>query len=92
MSNNSIPQPAGNGNPLDPDYDTYREIVTLIPEMQVSVTSNPRRFVTAQGWRFVLDYEGPFGSLVFGESPAGDIYLVDGVAAMRVMELLEARR
>jgi len=90
MSNTIVTPIAGNGNPLDPDFDTYREIVALIPEMQVSATSNPRRLVTAEGWRFAAD-KSPLGAFVFGQSPTGNIYLVDGVAALHVVQLLAKR-
>ena len=88
MSNHILHPHAGNGNLLEPDFDTYREIVALVSHMQVSVTGNPRHFVTTPtGWRFAVD-DAPASALVFGESPQGHIYLVDGVAAHYVLELL----
>ncbi len=93
MSNNSIPQVPEPGNPLDPDFDTYREIVSLIPQMTVTKIGNPHHYVVAQGWRFAVDITPPDQwhdgcPFVFGESPAGRIYLVDGIAALTVVEMI----
>lgn len=92
MSKNSIPQVPEPGNPLDPDFDTYREIVGLIPQMTVTETSNPHRHVVAGGWRFAVDtVPDPQGDcpFVFGESPDSRIYLVDGIAALTVVEMID---
>jgi hypothetical protein len=64
----------------------------MMPQMAVSVTGNPRRYVGhPSGWRFVVEH-GCFGPVVLAAAPhyalSAACYLVDGPAAMRVMELL----
>ncbi len=81
--------PKNTKSPLEPDSDTYREIARLVPEMQLSTSGNPHHYVTAQDWKFVADHNG---TLVFGQSPAGKIYLVDGVPGLAVTALLELDR
>lgn len=86
MSKQSIPQTF--------EQRQQAAFASMTPQMVVSVTSNPRRYVGhPSGWRFVVEV-GCFGPVVLAAAPgyalSAACYLVDGPAAMRVMELLEA--
>jgi hypothetical protein len=64
----------------------------MIPEMTVSQTSNPRRYVGhPSGWRFVTT-TGCFGPVVLAAAPRHKLsaatYLVEGSAEAHVRELL----
>ena len=64
----------------------------MIPEMVVSQTSNPRRYVGhPSGWRFVVA-DGCFGPLVLAAPPGyrlnAAVHLVEGPAEMHVKALL----
>ncbi len=99
MNENILHQvPENTKSPLDPDFDTYREIVQLVPQMQLSATSNPHRTVVAMPflsadpnqphiWTFAAD-----DTHVFAKSPTNEIYVIDGVAALAVTALLQVAR
>lgn len=71
---------------------TDRAFAAMIPEMSISETANPRRFVAhPSGWRFIVEF-GCFGPVVLAAAPHHRLdcadHLVDGPAAMHVMKLL----
>jgi hypothetical protein len=65
----------------------------MVPEMTVSQTGNPRRYVShPSGWRFVTATGGS-GPIVLAAAPKHTLsaatHLVEGPAEARVRELLE---
>jgi hypothetical protein len=65
----------------------------MMPEMIVSQSSNPLRYVGhPSGWRFVVT-TGCFGPIVLAAAPkhrlSAAVHLVEGPVEMHVKELLE---
>lgn len=85
MSSTILHQDTGNGNP-EPDPATYTEIaqVTWRGPLTISEQDNPHRLVThPSGWQFHIE-----AGYVFARSPAGRVYLLDGVPARTILETL----
>ena len=93
MSNESIAPTQKNSNDWNFINRSDRTFAAMIPDLTLSEIDNPRRFVShPSGWRFVVEV-GCFGPIVLAAAPHHRLdcasRLVDGPAAIRVMELLE---
>lgn len=91
MSRNIIPQDAQNHNHL-PTIQQF--FAAMIPGLTISQTSNPRRHIAhPSGWRFTVEGNEDTGPLVLASPPGYSLtaamHLVEGPAALRVMEMLE---